>query len=56
MPRRDPPDHAGPWCHVTNRGLAKRTVVENGHDVEQFVDLAVRRSASMPARSVVTTT
>lgn len=39
MPRRDPPDHAGAWWHVTNRGIAKRTVFENGHDVEQFLEL-----------------
>lgn len=36
MPRRNPPDYAGAWWHITNRGIAKRTVFESGHDVEQF--------------------
>jgi len=39
MPRRSPPNYAGAWWHVTNRGITKRTVLENGHDVEQFLAL-----------------
>ncbi len=39
MPRRDSPDRSDAWWHVTNRGIAKRTVFENGHDVEQFLSL-----------------
>ena len=39
MPHRTPADHAGAWWHITNRGLAKRTVFENGHDIEQFLSL-----------------
>ena len=39
MPRRNPPDYAGAWWHITNRGIAKRTVFENGHDIEQFLAL-----------------
>ncbi len=39
MPRRYPPDYASaPW-HITNRGIAKRTALENGHDIAQFVAL-----------------
>ncbi len=39
MPCRDPPGYPGAWWHITNRGLTKRTVFENAHDVEQFLSL-----------------
>ena len=39
MPSRRAKDYPGAWWHVTNRGIAKRTAFENGHDVETFLAL-----------------
>ena len=39
MPRREPTDYTGAWWHITNRGVAKRTVFEGRLDVEQFLAL-----------------
>lgn len=46
MPRRKRRDYPGAWHHVTNRGIAKRTIFEREADVRYFqsrVARAVRR-------------
>ncbi|MHC4410410.1 MAG: transposase [Planctomycetota bacterium] len=42
MPRRRREDFPGAWFHVTNRGIAKRTMFERRHDVRYFLSRVAR--------------
>lgn len=59
MPKRTHADYPGAWWHVTNRGIAKRAVFENGQDFEAFLDLlgalVERRLVEIHAYSLLTT-
>lgn len=42
MPRRLREDYPGAWQHVYNRGVAKRTILENDRDARMFLSLLAR--------------
>ena len=43
MPYRDRLDAPGSWHHVTNRGIARRTIFETRADVRKFLALVARQ-------------
>jgi REP element-mobilizing transposase RayT len=42
MPRKPRHDQPGAWHHLTNRGLARRTMFESDRDIRKFLSLIAR--------------